>query len=226
MRKILIGILIILLVIMAYFAIAQGISIGNFKILSVQEIKEANDNLTVGIQEIQTLMFTDYPSKTDELDKNVSSLLEAKNEYLDLASVSTEGELSKANKEEIYTYEYLWTRIGRHATAEGVLLKLDFYAGDTGEADVKTLNYTVTGHYIAIINFIESIEEDSKLGFRIENFKMVPGGENLQATFVTRNIRIKPESTNSNVSTNSNTATTPENTNEAQSLDNGTNTAQ
>lgn len=220
MRKILIGILIVLLVIMAYFAIAQGISIGNFKILSVQEIKEENDKLTAGIKEIQTLMFTNYPAKTDELDKNVSSLLEAKNEYLDLASVSTEGELSKASQEEIYTYEYLWTRIGRHATAEGVLLKLDFYAGDTGESDVKTLNYTVTGHYIAIINFVASIEDDSKLGFRIENFKMVPSGENLQATFTTRNIRIKQEKTNSN------TTATSGNTVETQNLDNGTNTAQ
>ena len=44
------------------------------------------------------------------------------------------------------------------------------------------------------------IEEDSKLGFRFDEFKLVPSGENLQGTFITRNVRIKQESTTSSVS--------------------------
>lgn len=195
MKKVLIGALIVLLVIMAYFAIFKGISIGKMEVLSVEQIQKQNDKLSEGITQVDTLMHTTYRTKTDELEQSVSSLLNAKEEYQDLASVSTQGELNQASKQESYKIEYLWTRIGSHATAEGVDLKLDIMAGETGESDVKNLSFNITGDYRAIINFISSIEDDSQLGFRIENFKILPGsGENgRQATFTVRNIRIKSE---------------------------------
>lgn len=201
MRKILIGILIILLGVLSYQVATKGLTIGSLEILSIDQITQQNDNLELGIAEVQQLMMTEYPTKTDELDKSVTKLLEAKDEYLDLASVSTEGELSKSNQEETYTIEYLWAKIGKYASDEGVLLKLEVYPGDTGEANVKNLNYTVNGHYLAIINFMAKIEDDSKLGFRFDSFKLVPSGENLQGTFITRNVRIKQESTTASVST-------------------------
>ena len=85
MKKILIGILIILLVVMAYFAIFKGISIGGFNVLSVEQIQDENNKLTEEIAKTETLMHSDYRAKTDELEKSVKSLLLAKNEYLDLA---------------------------------------------------------------------------------------------------------------------------------------------
>lgn len=216
MKKILISILIILLVVLAYFSIFKGISIGGFHLLSVQQIADENDKLTQEIAQTELLMYTDYPSKTDELEQSVSSLLTAKDEYHDLASVSTEGELAKANQEETYTIAYLWTRLGRHATAEGVVAKFDIVTGSTGESDVKNIQFTITGDYPQIILFVEDIEDDSELGFRIENFKLVPGGSNLQATFTVRNVRIEPESLTSALSTQSvtgtNEATTETNT--------------
>ena len=71
----------------------------------------------------------------------------------------------------------------------------------------KNLLFTVTGNYIAVINFVLSIEDDSQLGFRIENFKILPGsGENgRQATFTVRNVRIKQENATSAVSTDTST---------------------
>lgn len=199
MKKVLIGALIVLLVIMAYFAIFKGISIGKMEVLSVEQIQKQNDKLSEGITQVDTLMHTTYRTKTDELEQSVSSLLNAKEEYQDLASVSTQGELNQASKQESYKIEYLWTRIGSHATAEGVDLKLDIMAGETGESDVKNLSFNITGDYRAIINFISSIEDDSQLGFRIENFKILPGSENArQASFVARNVRIKPETVTAN----------------------------
>lgn len=199
MKKVLIGALIVLLVIMAYFAIFKGISIGKMEVLSVEQIQKQNDKLSEGITQVDTLMHTTYRTKTDELEQSVSSLLNAKEEYQDLASVSTQGELNQASKQESYKIEYLWTRIGSHATAEGVDLKLDIMAGETGESDVKNLSFNITGDYRAIINFISSIEDDSQLGFRIENFKILPGSENArQAAFVARNVRIKPETVTAN----------------------------
>lgn len=207
MKKILIILLIILLITLSYFAIFKGISLGNFEVLSVERIQEENDKLTQEIDQTEKLIHSDYIQKTDELQSSVDSLMNAKDEYVELAHVSSDKDLINASKQEIYKIEYIWTRIGSHATSEGVELKLDITAGETGEEESKNLLFTVTGNYIAVINFILSIEDDSQLGFRIENFKILPGsGENgRQATFTVRNVRIKQENATSTVSTDAST---------------------
>lgn len=204
MRKILIGILTILLIVMAVLVITKGLTIGNFKILSVQQIIEGNDKLTAEISETEKLIRSNYPTELETLDSNVSSLLEAKEEYQDLADVSTKSEINKATTVETYTVEFLWTRLGRHATAEGVYLS---YTPTN-----NSIKFTVSGDYIPILSFVSAIENDSKLGFRIENFKLIPGGNNLQATFETRNINIKTEGVNTAVQSTTTTESTPTNT--------------
>ena len=191
MRKILIGILTILLIVMAVLVITKGLTIGNFKILSVKQIIEGNDKLTAEISETEKLIRSNYPTELETLDSTVSSLLAAKEEYQDLADVSTKSEINKATTVETYTVEFLWTRLGRHATAEGVYLS---YTPTN-----NSIKFTVSGDYIPILSFVSAIENDSKLGFRIENFKLIPGGNNLQATFETRNINIKTEGVNTAV---------------------------
>ena len=200
MRKILIGILTILLIVMAVLVITKGLTIGNFKILSVKQIIEGNDKLTSEISQTEKLIRSDYPAKLESLDSNVSDLLAAKEEYQDLADVSTKSEINKATTVETYTVEFLWTRLGRHATAEGVYLS---YTPTN-----NSIKFTVSGDYIPILSFVSAIENDSKLGFRIENFKLIPGGNNLQATFETRNINIKTEGVRTAAQSN----TTTENT--------------
>lgn len=204
MRKILIGILTILLIVMAVLVITKGLTIGNFKILSVKQIIEGNDKLTAEISETEKLIRSNYPTELETLDSNVSSLLAAKEEYQDLADISTKSEINKATTVETYTVEFLWTRLGRHATAEGVYLS---YTPTN-----NSIKFTVSGDYIPILSFVSAIENDSKLGFRIENFKLIPGGNNLQATFETRNINIKTEGVNTAVQSTTTTESTPTNT--------------
>lgn len=204
MRKILIGILTILLIVMAVLVITKGLTIGNFKILSVKQIIEGNDKLTAEILETEKLIRSNYPTELETLDSNVSSLLAAKEEYQDLADVSTKSEINKATTVETYTVEFLWTRLGRHATAEGVYLS---YTPTN-----NSIKFTVSGDYIPILSFVSAIENDSKLGFRIENFKLIPGGNNLQATFETRNINIKTEGVNTAVQSTTITESAPTNT--------------
>lgn len=204
MRKILIGILTILLIVMAVLVITKGLTIGNFKILSVQQIIEGNDKLTAEISETEKLIRSNYPTELETLDSTVSSLLAAKEEYQDLADVSTKSEINKATTVETYTVEFLWTRLGRHATAEGVYLS---YTPTN-----NSIKFTVSGDYIPILSFVSAIENDSKLGFRIENFKLIPGGNNLQATFETRNINIKTEGVNTAVQSTTITESAPTNT--------------
>ena len=94
MRKILIGILTILLIVMAVLVITKGLTIGNFKILSVKQIIEGNDKLTAEISETEKLIRSNYPTELETLDSTVSSLLAAKEEYQDLADVSTKSEIN------------------------------------------------------------------------------------------------------------------------------------
>ena len=204
MRKILIGILTILLIVMAVLVITKGLTIGNFKILSVKQIIEGNDKLTAEISETEKLIRSNYPTELETLDSTVSSLLAAKEEYQDLADVSTKSEINKATTVETYTVEFLWTRLGRHATAEGVYLS---YTPTN-----NSIKFTVSGDYIPILSFVSAIENDSKLGFRIENFKLIPGGNNLQATFETININIKTEGVNTAVQSTTITESAPTNT--------------
>ncbi len=191
MKKILISILIILLIIMAYFAIIRGISIGNIKILSLEQIKFENEKLIQEIAQTEVLMNTNYPAKTSSLDKNVSTLLTARDEYLDLASVSTEDEIKKATQKEEYTVEFLLTSLGRHATSKGVNLKYEISSGSSENSN--NINFTVSGTYSRIITFLSDIEDDTELGFRIRNFKLIPSGENLTATFLVTNVTVIEE---------------------------------
>lgn len=225
MKKALIIILIILLTVLAYFAIFKGISIGNFRVLSVTEIQNANDNLTEEIAQTETLIHSTYVAQTEQLEKSIDTLLSAEEEYLDLASVSTDGELTEASKQEIYKIEFLWAKIGNYATSEGVTLKLDVTAGETGEADVKNLSFTTTGRYTSIVRFVTELEDDSDLGFRIQNFKMLPGTDASarQATFVVKNVRIKQEVTTTNPTTTEETSVT-DTTNTTNNNTNTTNT--
>ena len=201
MRKILISVLLVLLIILAYFTIFQGISIGTFEILSTEGIVDLNDNLTTQIEVANAKIKNDLQMKQTALSESVGTLLENKQAYYDLANVSTESEIDEANTQELYNIEYLWLRIGRHARTEGVNIKMDVMEGYDTDATMKNLSFTVTGQYVGIIDFVSAIEEDSELGFRIENFNLLPSGSDLQATFTVTGVRIKLENTTQSVGT-------------------------
>ena len=220
MRKVLISVLLVLLLVLAYFTIFQGISIGTFKVLSTNDIIKLNDDLTVKIGEANKKIKTDLQSKRSELNENINILLDNKESYYNLANVSTESEITEASTEQVYSIEYLWVRVGRHARSEGVNMKMDVLAGDTGDASVKNINFTAVGKYMAIMNFVSALEDDSELGFRIEDFHLVPAEDeiNLQATFSVTGIRTRVENTTVSVDTTSTAEpnNVETNTNEAQ----------
>ena len=85
-------------------------------------------------------------------------------------------------------------------------------SGSTGAEGYYNLNFTVNGGYVQIEDFVSSIENDSTLGFKIEEFKMAPSGNELQATFVCKDIPIKQVSATTTVTQNT---TDGKNTNNA-----------
>lgn len=219
MKKILILILIALLVALAGYIGFKGVSIGNFQILGITGIREKNELLDEKVQEASKLVEKDYKQALSTLNDSSKKLEQEKQEYTDMTTVSSEGDIQAANQIEKYTLETLWVLLGNHADAEGVDVKIDIVKGNT--SDVYNLNITATGTYVGITEFISDIENDSKLGFKIEAFKMVPNGSKLQATFTCNNITIldisqttqQTQTKNTNSENTSNTANSTNNTN-------------
>ena len=237
MKKILISLLIVLLLILNCIAIAKGINLLGLEILGIGQIKEKNDNLDNVIAEATTIASTDYPKALSEMEVNLKKLEEEKKNYEDMVTISTDDQVQLANQYQKYEVEYLWTIIGNHATKEGVVIKIDIVSA-SGDSNYN-LNFTVTGSYIGITEFISDIENDSALGFKIENFSMKPGASthDLQTTFTCKDITIKDidkstikstkteeKTDNENTNDNTNTTSTTNTTNTTNSTTDSTNT--
>lgn len=221
MKNVLISVFSILLTALIIICMIRGASIGQFQILSIAEIKTSSLKLDSEIEELNNLKNVTYKKKLNDLQNSIKNLTTAKQNYLDLASISTDTEIQQANQEQSYAMEFLWDKVGTYATQEG--LGLTWNVVSTGVNNKYTLNFTITGSYIGIINYIYSLENDSELAFRIENFKIVSAGAatassesnntatqndvRVTATFSVSNIGIKEESITSSNSSNSNTNT-------------------
>ena len=202
MKNVLMAICTVILTIFIVVAMVKGLTIGKTEILSINQITNKSNKLTQDIDQLNTLNNITYKKTLNDLNDATKALTTAKNNYLDIASVSSDSEIKAANQEQIYSMEYLWSRIGNHATKEGVNIKLEI--NPSGSGNKSTLNFTVVGSYMAIRNFVYSLENDSELNFRIENFKLTgQGAESLNGSFKVNNITIKQENVSSSPSTSS-----------------------
>lgn len=229
MKKLLILILIALLLALTMFIAINGVQIGNLEILGVTGIQDRNSELEEKIAQATKLASTDYKKAVSAVQENSKKLEEEKKNYEDMTAISTESEIQEAAQLQTYEIEYLWAKIGNHATSEGAIIKMDVTKGTNTTSNTYNLKFTVTGSYISITDFISDIENDSSLGFKIEEFKMLPGnGSDLEATFVCKDITIKDLSqaviTQNNDENNTNNTNNANNTNNTNST-NATNTA-
>lgn len=227
MKKLLILILIALLLILSIFLVIQGIHIGNFEILGIRDIQAKSNTLDEKIQEAAKLAEKDYKQAVSDVETNAKKLKEEKSNYDEMIATA-DGETGTTSQIEKYEIETLWVRLGNHATSEGVVMQMDVIKGNSSLPDVYNLKFTATGSYISITDFISAIENDSMLGFKIEEFKMNPmsSGSDLQATFVCKDITIKDVSaTTSNTTTdNNNNANNGNNANNTNNNNNANNT--
>lgn len=193
MKKLLILILIGLLLTLTIFIAIQGVQIGKIEILGIKGIQAKNDELDSKIQEAGKLVEKDYQQVMSSINNNTKKLEQEKKNYEDMIVISDEGEIQAASQIEKYEIEALWVKVGNHATSQGTNIKMDIEKGANSAQGVYNLRFTATGGYIQIVDFISAIENDSTLGFKIEEFKMIPASTNgdLQATFLCRDIAIK-----------------------------------
>ena len=226
MKKLLILILIGLLLALSIFIVIQGVSIGNVEILGIRQIQDKSAALDDKIEEAARLVEKTYAQAVSDVNTNAKKLEEEKKNYEDMTTISSDSDVEAANQLERYEIETLWVRLGNHATTQGVVMQMDVLPSTSGAANTYNLRFTATGSYISITDFISAIENDSTLGFKIEEFKMQPSGTDLQATFVCKDIAIAEVSatTTTATDTNSTNNTNTANTTNATNATNSTNT--
>lgn len=194
MRKILIIVLIVLLLIAGYFSIFKGLNIFGIEIPSVFGIKDKSDSLDAELDKLTTLTSVDRPKAMNDLNSSAKQLVTARDEYNEKVLYSSEEEIKEATQGVQYEMEYLWTKVGNHATKNDIILKFTVSRSSLGVSGLYDLSFVATGKYASISEFIAALENDSSLNFKIENTKVMPfegNTENLQATFMVRGISIK-----------------------------------
>lgn len=238
MKKLLILILITLLLVLTGIVAIRGVQIGKLEILGIKEIQAKSAELDEKIQEAGKLAQKDFQQAVKEVEDNTKKLEETKQEYDEMTAISSASDVESAAQLETYEIETLWVKLGNHATNEGATMKMDVTKGSNTTQNTYNLNFTVNGSYISITDFISDIENDETLGFKIEEFKLVPSGSesNLQATFVCKDIAIKEitattpqapaEEMNGTDGTNTTNSSNTANTTNTSNSSNTTNTAE
>lgn len=197
MRKTLLSLLLVLCIALLVLFIKNGMHIGPFQVYGFKDIKQKNTQLTQTISTANS-QSDSYTSALNKLQSDVQLLTKAKKDYLDLVAQSTENEIRQATQTKIYTIEYLWSRVGNHATEHGVELdNIERTTSTLGNENYSNLKFTVKGEYLAITQFISELENDTTLDFIIDDFHMTSS----QATFVVKDIIIQKENTTSEINT-------------------------
>ena len=229
MKKLLILILIALVLALTIFTIINGLEVGNFQVWGIRTIQDGNNALEEIVTQATRLATSTFPGKVSDVNESMKQLEEQKTIYQDMVIISDTDDVQNASQLSNYTLDFLWTKIGTHATSEGVSIDIFLTAGTGGE-DVYDLNFTVVGGYVGICEFIRDIEDDSDLAFKIEQFAMTAGEStsSLRATFVCKNIPIEgisgSDTRTTDSATENTTNNTTNNTNNTSNIINSTNT--
>lgn len=220
MRKVLISTLLVALIALLVLIGYQGVEVAGLKLgYPVKEILNKNNELDNDILTLKGRIDREYTLAKTNLDSSFSKLQAEKQRYERTISYTTEEDLEKANTQEEYKLDYLWTKIGLYATQNGIIMKADVSHGSSGVANQYNISFTTIGEYLSISEFIYAIEKDDTLGFRIEEFSVVPHSDNnLQATFIIKNIAIDPNSLSSSSSVSTGTVTTTQNARSAETV--------
>ena len=179
MKKILIFILIILLIILAYFSIAKGIPF--LHINSFNSIKVANTNLDNNYNTAKEIANITYPAQVEQIENAIKDLKIRKQQY-DNKKLSGEDGTALGNIEvKNYMLHYLWTILGNYRKDRGVQT-LNLALKTTQAENVYDLEFTLLGKYTNVTDFIYDIENDEQLNFEIEDFSISSEIEDLSST--------------------------------------------
>lgn len=229
MRKILIIIVDILVLVGVCKIAISGIEIGNLEILGFKGIQDFDESIENKRGLLASLVSGKYQNAESTLNQTAKTLENTRDEYESATLLTASTGNSYITQSEKYEIEFLWTKLGNYAKDENIEIKIN--VTENTEYAAYDLNFTATGSYVGVTDFIYDIENDSKLGFKIENFAMVSDAAGVQATFKCTGININidksgltPESTatqNADANQNANTTNGQSNANQNVNTANG-----
>lgn len=186
MKKNLILLLLLISIIFLVYMSLEGIKVGKFELLSVSKLIEKNDELEERIATASLLSTVDYAETEKKLEKSYEDYKIQKQTYEDLIRVTGETG-SNIYETKQYDIGYLWKVLGDYAKKRNVNLGINVQKNITSESSYN-INFTVSGKYVNISQFITDVENNSDLYFRIYNFRMHGEGEGVVATFIVKNV--------------------------------------
>ena len=162
-KKILIGLLNLLLIGLLTFNITTGFNkyFEELEVYNIHQIVEETDRMYSEMKINETQKKENHPRALSSLESSYKDFKDEQQKYKDKLEVSTY----------VYKVEKLFVKLGNKATQEGVQVKMDVTNSVAGQ-NMYDISFTAEGSYISIIDFISSIENDSELGFKIEKFNI------------------------------------------------------
>ena len=157
MRKILISVLVCLLLIGSAFFMVNGIS--RFNIQGIKGLDEENNKVEKKISDLSNVISVTYTNTESNLKRTANTLQDSKTEYENQAALSNSQNPSYVSKLETYDIDYLWTKLGNYAKDENVVIKIELVSSGSS-TNLYNLNFTTTGEYVSITDFIYDIEND------------------------------------------------------------------
>lgn len=202
MRKYVLILILIIVAILCINLIAFGFRVGKLKINSYKDISRLSIEKNELLSSLNQKNTTEFKEKISELKKATENYKVVKAQYDELVASGDISESAIYSSMDIYNLDFLWTTIGNYATEKGVTLQFDITKSSSAtsissDCIMCDLNFIITGDYIAITDFIYSLEDDDKLNFEIRDFLLEKGGENLQATFVVKGVPINSQNLSS-----------------------------
>lgn len=189
-KKLLLLVLVCILAFGVFSSWAHGFSFNmfglKFETSSYSGIAQKSVELSNKISELNTKNTTDYNQALNKKEAAVSNFNSSKAAYEELATQASVEEIREANKEEEYFLDYLWMKIGTYANNSEIKVLID------SNYKEETIDFSVSGQYIAVINFIYDLENDPELAFNIDNLVMQGGSSAkvTKASFQVRNVKI------------------------------------
>ncbi len=208
MRKVLLSIILILMLVVCYFALFGNVPVIRQFIPSVMQLEAESKKLNTQLAELEKSTDYEYVQKKKELAEIIENYRSTKQDYEQVVSQlssQTADALIKMQENElkdIYDVDFLWTIIGNYATEEGVLIKFDINRNVSSASSLNNtstnyivcdLSFTVTGNYISLTDFIYDLEDDDRLNFEINDFDMQKSGSDLQVTLAVKEIKINSD---------------------------------
>lgn len=174
MRKVLILAILVAFAWFSYTAISTGATFGKISVENYVYIQDKSKELDLRIDELTDKTTTQFDTKKATLDESIKSYKQVKEEFEELEEAQKEIAISSVD---LFNIDFLWTIIGNYATEEEVLLQFDVVESVAKKSDTANylmcdLQFNVTGDYTDVTKFIYDIEDDDRLKFEINDFKM------------------------------------------------------